>query len=381
MGIVILGSTGSVGVQTLDVCAHIKKPVTALTGGRNVALMESQARAFSPAIAAMADEASARDLAVRLRDTPVCVLSGPEGVVQAAQTQADTVVSAVTGTAGLMPTLAAIRQGRRVALANKETLVCAGTLAMREASKYKAEILPVDSEHSAVFQCLMAARRKEIHSLILTASGGPFYGKRREDLRAVTPAQALRHPNWDMGAKITIDSATLLNKGLEMIEACHLFGVSMARIQVVVHRQSFVHSMAAFCDGSVIAQLAPPDMRLPIQYALTYPDRVAGLSEPIDWSKAMQWDFAPPDEETFGCLRLAREALAMGGLSGVVLCASGEEAVRLFLEEKIGFLQIEDCIATALDRFAGGDALCLDDILDRERAAKQFVRTQAGCAL
>ena len=293
----LLGSTGSIGRQTLDVAAACSFSVAALTAHRSGALLEEQARRFQPELAVCVDPAAAADLKVRLADTQVRVASGPEGLLEAAALpSADTVVTAVVGVAGLEPTLAAIRAGKRIALANKETLVCAGELVMDQAEAHGAEIVPVDSEHSAIFQCLQGCRdRGEVRRLILTASGGPFFGWSREALAGVTPAQALKHPNWSMGAKITVDSATLMNKGLEYIEAMRLYRMPPEKISIVVHRESIVHSLVEYCDNAVLAQMGAPDMRLPIQYALTWPERTPGPAQPLDLLNCPSLTFQAPD--------------------------------------------------------------------------------------
>lgn len=372
----ILGSTGSIGRQTLDVAQACGHQVAALTVNRSVELAEQQARQFQPQLVVAVDESAARDLKQRLADTSIRVVGGREGLMEAATLpQADTVVTAVVGIAGLEPTLAAIDQGKRIALANKETLVCAGDLVMRRAEEKGAEIVPVDSEHSAIFQCLQGCKdRGEVKRLIITASGGPFFGKTREELEHVTRAQALRHPNWAMGAKITIDSATLMNKGLEFIEAMRLYHMPPQQIQVVVHRESIIHSLVEFHDGAILAQLGTADMRVPIQYALTWPERTPGPATPLDLLTCPPLTFAKPDPDTFRCLGLALECAQKGGTSTAILNGANEVAVELFLEEKISFLDIARLVEGALERVASKPADTLEDVLEADRAARQAVR-------
>ena len=372
----ILGSTGSIGRQTLDVAQACGHQVAALTVNRSVELAEQQARQFQPQLVVAVDESAAQDLKQRLADTSIRVVGGREGLMEAATLpQADTVVTAVVGIAGLEPTLAAIDQGKRIALANKETLVCAGDLVMRRAEEKGAEIVPVDSEHSAIFQCLQGSKdRGEVKRLIIPASGGPFFGKTREELEHVTRAQALRHPNWAMGAKITIDSATLMNKGLEFIEAMRLYHMPPQQIQVVVHRESIIHSLVEFNDGAILAQLGTADMRVPIQYALTSPDRPPGPATPLDLLTCPPLTFAKPDPDTFRCLGLALECAQKGGTSTAILNGANEVAVELFLEEKISFLDIARLVEGALERVASKPADTLEDVLEADRAARQAVR-------
>lgn len=372
----ILGSTGSIGRQTLDVAQACGHQVAALTVNRSVELAEEQARQFQPQLVVAVDESAARDLKQRLADTSIRVVGGREGLMEAATLpQADTVVTAVVGIAGLEPTLAAIDQGKRIALANKETLVCAGDLVMRRAEEKGAEIVPVDSEHSAIFQCLQGCKdRGEVKRLIITASGGPFFGKTKEELEHVTRAQALRHPNWAMGAKITIDSATLMNKGLEFIEAMRLYHMPPQQIQVVVHRESIIHSLVEFNDGAILAQLGTADMRVPIQYALTWPERTPGPATPLDLLTCPPLTFAKPDPDTFRCLGLALECAQKGGTSTAILNGANEVAVELFLEEKISFLDIARLVEGALERVASKPADTLEDVLEADREARQAVR-------
>lgn len=371
----ILGSTGSIGRQSLDVMSACGMEAVALTANSNVARMEEQVRQFHPELAVMMDEDAARDLRVRLADTPVRVASGLEGLLEAAELPAaDTVITAVVGMIGLRPTMAAIREGKRIALANKETLVCAGTLVMEEARDYGAEIVPVDSEHSALFQSLQASHdRGEVKRLILTCSGGPFFGKKREKLEGMTREDALRHPNWSMGAKITVDSATLMNKGLEFIEAMHLYQMPPEKISIVIHRESIIHSLVEYCDNAVIAQLGTPDMRLPIQYALTWPRRTPGPANSLDLCSCGPLTFAQPDMETFRCLPLALQAARTGGSAGAILNGANEAAVALFLEGKIGFLEIADRVEKAISRVSVIQEPSMTQILEADAAAREAV--------
>ena len=371
----ILGSSGSIGRQALDVAAVCGHEVAAITVNRSAPMAEEQARRFRPRLAVAVDEDAAADLRTRLADTEVKVLSGREGLLEAASLPgADTVVTAIVGVAGLEPPLAAIACGKRIALANKETLVCAGELVMARARETGAEIVPVDSEHSAIFQCLQGCRdRGEVRRLILTSSGGPFFGWSREELAGVTKAQALKHPNWAMGAKITIDSATLMNKGLEFIEAMRLYAVPPEQIQIVVHRESIIHSLVEFGDGAILAQLGSADMRLPIQYALTRPERTPGPAKPLDLLSCPPLTFQRPDPDAFRCLGLALECAERGGTSTAILNGANEAAVGLFLEDKIGFLDIPRLVEEALARVPVLDGPGLDEILEADRAARQAV--------
>ena len=371
----LMGSTGSIGRQSLDVIAACGMRVAALTANRNVELMEQQVRQFHPELAVMMDEGAAAELKVRLADTGVRVASGMEGLLEAAQLDsADTVITAVMGMVGLRPTLAAIRQGKRIALANKETLVCGGSIVMAAAKQYGAEIIPVDSEHSALFQCLQCNRdRGEVKRLILTASGGPFFGYTKEQLEQVTLAQALKHPNWSMGAKITIDSATLMNKGLEFIEAMHLYAMPPEKISIVVHRESMIHSLVEYCDNAILAQLGSADMRLPIQYALTWPQRIPGPATELDMLSCPNLTFAPPDPETFACLGLALKAAKLGGNAGAVLNGANEAAVGLFLRERIRFTDIARLVAKAMDQVPLVQADSLEDVLAADAQARRVV--------
>lgn len=371
----LLGSTGSIGRQSLEVIQACGMKVGALTANSNVARMEEQARQFQPELAVMMDEQAAADLKVRLADTPVRVAGGLEGLLEAAELpQADTVITAVVGMVGLRPTMAAIREGKRIALANKETLVCAGQLVTEEARDYGAKILPVDSEHSALFQSLQGCKdRGEVKRLILTCSGGPFFGKTRKELEGMTREDALQHPNWSMGAKITVDSATLMNKGLEFIEAMHLYQMPPEKISIVVHRESIIHSLVEYCDNAMIAQLGTPDMRLPIQYALTWPERVVGPATPLDLCSCGPLTFAQPDTETFQCLALALEAAKTGGTAGAILNGANEAAVALFLEGKIGFLDIADRVRRAMEQVKVIADPSMTQVLEADAAAREAV--------
>ena len=373
----ILGSTGSIGRQSLDIISRMNGiRVAALTAGTSVELMAQQCREFVPELAVMASQGAAEELKAAISDLPTEVLWGEEGLIRAASLEsADCVITAVVGMVGLKPTLAAIRAGKRIGLANKETLVCAGELVMAEAEKYCVEIIPVDSEHSAIFQCLMGCREKrQIKRLILTCSGGPFFGMNKEQLASVTKADALKHPNWKMGAKITIDCATLMNKGLEVIEAMRLYRVPLEQVDVVIHRQSIAHSFVEFVDGAVMAQLGAPDMRLPIQLALTYPDRTECPVDPLDLTKCGALTFCQPDMENFPCLALARRCAKMGGTACAVMNGANEEAVALFLADKIGFYDIYELVSRAVEEVPNVMEPTLEDILEADRLARQSVR-------
>ena len=375
----ILGATGSIGRQTLDVAEQLGLRVAALTANSNAERLEAQARKFRPRLAVLTDEAAAKDLAVRLADTDIRVLGGPEALLEAAVCpEADTVVTAVVGMVGLKPTLAAIREKKRIALANKETLVCAGQLVMDAADTYGAEIVPVDSEHSAIFQCLQGcADRREIKRLILTCSGGPFYGMTAEEVGKMTRADALRHPNWTMGPKITVDCATLMNKGLEVIEAMRLYRLPLEQVSVVIHQQSIVHSLVEYRDGAILAQLGTPDMRLPIRYAMTHPERAESPAESLDLLTCPPLTFAQPDRDVFPCLRLAEEAAEEGGTACAILNGANEEAVGLFLAEKIGFSDIPRLVEAARAAVAVQQDPSLEDILAADQAARQAVLARA----
>ena len=369
----VLGSTGSIGRQSLEVIAALGLSVGALTANSSVDLLEQQARRFRPGLVAATDPAAAADLKTRLADTSIRVVSGAEGLMEAATLSGvDTVITAVVGVAGLVPTLAAIEAGKRIALANKETLVCAGELVMQRAREKGVEIIPVDSEHSALFQCLEGNSRGEVKRLILTASGGPFFGKSRAELKDVTRAQALKHPNWSMGAKVTIDSATMMNKGLEFIEAMRLYDMPPEKISIVVHRESIVHSLVEYCDGAVLAQLGAPDMRLPIQYALTWPERLSGPADTLDLLTCGSLHFAPPDLETFPCLALAMQAAKTGGTAPAAMNGANEVAVARFLADEIGFYDIPRLVEDALSQVPVVPAPGLEEIQAADAAGRQI---------
>jgi 1-deoxy-D-xylulose-5-phosphate reductoisomerase len=370
----ILGSTGSIGKQTVDVAEHLGLRVRALTALSNIDLLEKQARQLKPELVAVYSHTAAEQLSASLSDTGIRVLSGMEGLLAAAELpDTDCVVTAVSGAVGLRPTLAAIRQGKRIALANKETLVCAGTLVMAEAQRWGAEILPVDSEHSAIFQCLAGREKSELRTILLTGSGGPFRGMSLSETVGVTPAQAVSHPTWNMGAKISVDSATMMNKGLEFIEAMHLFGCTPEQIHVVIHPQSVVHSMVELIDGSVIAQMGVSDMRLPIQYALTYPERRPAQAAPLDLAGLGHLEFYEPDFLNTPCLRLAIDCAKTGGTAPCILSAANEVAVSLFLNGWIGFNDIYLCVQNALDSIDIIQNPTLDQILAADQAARDLV--------
>ncbi len=373
----ILGSTGSIGRQSLDIVAHLGLSVAALTAGTNARRMAEQCRAFRPRLAVMATREAARELKDLVGDLSLEIAWGAEGLLQAATCpEAQCVITAVVGMLGLQPTLAAIRAGKRIGLANKETLVCAGELVMAEADRWGAQIIPVDSEHSAIFQCLMGAGdRREVQRLVLTCSGGPFFGLDRKALAGVTRADALRHPNWKMGEKITVDCATLMNKGLEVIEAMRLYRLPLEQVDVVIHRQSIIHSMVEFRDGAVMAQMGTPDMRLPIQLALTYPQRLPCPVERLDLLTCGGLTFAAPDTETFPCLQLARDCAQAGGTACAAMNGANEEAVALFLQDKIGFYDIYSRVARAVEQVPFTAQPSLEEILEADRLARQFVHS------
>ena len=376
----ILGSTGSIGRQSLDIISRVEGVrVAALTAGTNVERIAQQCLQFHPELAVMATEEAALRLKELLSGTKTRVSWGEAGLVEAATIpSADWVITAVVGMVGLKPTLAAIRAGKRIGLANKETLVCAGELVMDEADKYGTEIIPVDSEHSAIFQCLMGtADRREIKKLILTCSGGPFFGMTREQLKSVTKADALKHPNWKMGPKITIDCATLMNKGLEVIEAMRLYRLPLEQVDVVIHRQSVVHSLVEFVDGAILAQLGVPDMRLPIQLALTYPERAVCPVEPLDLTACGNLNFFKPDLEAFPCLKLAMECARTGGTACPVMNGANEEAVAMYLRDEIGFYDIYDLVSRAVERVPFVKNPDLEQILEADRIARAVVRNTA----
>ena len=373
----ILGSTGSIGRQSLDIISRLPQvKVAALTAGTSVERMAEQCRAFLPELAVMATQEAAAALAAQIKDLPTRVSWGEAGLIEAATMEsADCVITAVVGMVGLKPTLAAIRAKKRIGLANKETLVCAGELVMAEAEAYGAEIIPVDSEHSAIFQCLMGSgEKKEVKRLILTCSGGPFFGMDKERLQTVTKADALKHPNWKMGAKITIDCATLMNKGLEVIEAMRLCRVPVEQVDVVIHRQSIVHSMVEFVDGAVMAQMGTPDMRLPIQLALTYPERTPCPVEGLDLLTCGPLTFSKPDLESFPCLALAYRCAKLGGTACPAMNGANEEAVAMFLRDEIGFYDIYRLVSQAVDAVPFIANPTLEEILETDRLAREAVR-------
>ena len=372
--IAILGSTGSIGTQTVDILPSIDAEVVALTTNRRINLLEEQARALHPKMVCAMDENAAKELKIKLADTDIEVLTGMDGLIAcAAESGADIVVTAVVGMVGLLPTMAAIKAGKDIALANKETLVCAGSLVMSAAKQYGVRILPVDSEHSAIFQCVQAANGNPIDKILLTAAGGPFFGKKIEEMRGMTREQALAHPNWSMGAKITIDSATMMNKGLELIEAMWLYDLPPEDIEIVVHRESIVHSAVEFADGAVIAQLGLPDMRLPIQLALTWPQRVPCKVPRMSLAEVAKLTFYAPDYEAFPALNLAKHAASLKGDRGAVLNGANEAAVGLFLNGKIGFTDIAERVAYALDTIPYKKDITLDDVLAADKAAREIV--------
>ncbi len=375
----ILGSTGSIGRSTLDVVANNRQDfrVVALAAGWNIDILEKQIREFSPEVVAVADEQTARTLSKRVNG--VMVLTGEEGINSVASyDQSDFVISSIVGSAGLMPTMAAIRAGKTIGLANKETLVMAGEIVMSEARKRNVKIIPVDSEHSAVFQCIEGRRMADVRRIILTASGGPFVGKGRKDLKNITTDDALKHPNWSMGKKISIDSATLMNKGLEVIEACRLFDMPPEKVSVLIHPQSIIHSMVEFIDRSCLAQMSTPDMRGPISYALSYPERIGDAIAPLELDIIGSLTFMRPDHETFPCLSYAYDAIKTGGTMPCVLNASNEVAVNAFLNGRIGFDGISSVVRRTVDSHKAGSAATLEDVMEADRwsreSAEKFVR-------
>ena len=378
--IAILGSTGSIGTQTLDVVDKLDLKVSALTAANNITLLEQQVRKYKPALAVVFNEEKAKELQIAVADTATKVRSGMDGLVEAAQLpQADLVLNSVVGMVGLQPTIAAAQAKKDIALANKETLVAGGDLVTDAVRANNVRLLPVDSEHSAIFQCLQGMPDKKVlKKLILTASGGPFFGKTTEELRGVTVEQALRHPNWSMGAKITIDSATMMNKGLEIIEAGRLFDVSGDDIDVVVHRESIIHSLVEFTDNSVLAQLGVPDMRIPIQYAITYPMRYPSPVAELDLAQIGRLSFFEPDYDTFTCLRACKKAFAMGGAATAIANGANEEANALFRRGKIKFLEIGELVMGAVDSIPNFSPACVQDILDADRQARAFVTEHVG---
>ena len=370
----VLGCTGSIGRQTIAVAEHIGMPVAALTANRKIDLLEEQARRLHPRFVAVYDEQAAKQFKIAVADTDIQVGSGMEGLIRAAtMEETDSVVTAVSGAVGLKPTLAAIDGKKRIALANKETLVCAGDIVMARAAEKGAEIVPVDSEHSAIFQCLMGREKGELRKILLTGSGGPFRGKARAELEDVTPEQAVKHPNWSMGAKISVDSATMMNKGLEFVEAMHLFGVTPDDIQVVIHPQSVIHSMVELVDGTVIAQLGVPDMGLPIQLALTYPQRCPSMFSRLDFTTLQSLSFEAPDYEKTPCLKLAMDCARLGGTAPCVMSAANEVAVGLFLRHQLGYNRIYDAAASAVEKVGVVKNPDLETILAADAAARAYV--------
>ncbi|MBO5872806.1 MAG: 1-deoxy-D-xylulose-5-phosphate reductoisomerase [Clostridia bacterium] len=374
--LVILGSTGSIGEQALDVARQNGYTVRALAAGKSIEKLEKQAREFNVESVAVFDEDAAIMLSARLSDTKIKVLSGTKGVCEVAALKADIVLNAIVGIAGLRPTFAAIEAGNNIALANKETLVTAGELVNKRAGEKGVKIIPVDSEHSAIFQSLQGTPEGSLSKIILTASGGPFFGKTEQELENVTVAEALNHPNWSMGSKITIDSATLMNKGLEVIEAVHLFGVSPDDIEVVVHRQSILHSAVELCDGAVIGQMGTPDMRLPIEYAITYPEREKICCDRLSLTEVGTLTFEKPDLKTFRCLQICIDAIKEGGLKPAAANGANEEAVALFLDGKIKFLDIARLVALATEQQPSVESYTLEDVFEADRRAREVVKGQ-----
>ncbi len=371
----IIGSTGSIGRQTLEAAKNLGVKVAALSANSNIELLEKQVREFKPDIVSVGNTELAKEMSCRLGDTGVEVVWGQEGMKRVVEhSEVDTVVTSVVGTAGLIPTMHAIRHKKNIALANKETLVTAGQLVMEEAKKNNVNIFPVDSEHSAIYQCLLGNKDKQVEKIIITASGGPFRGKKIEELKNITPMQALKHPNWSMGNKITIDSATLMNKGLEVIEAKWLFQRELDSIQVLVHPQSIIHSMVQYVDGSVMAQLGSPDMRIPIQLALTYPDRCQNDFNKLDFLKCPPLTFEEPDIATFKCLRLAYSSLETGGTMAAAMNAANEIAVAAFLDNRIGFTEIADTIERVMQKHNVNICPCMDDIIEVDSWARETAK-------
>lgn len=376
--ITIIGSTGSIGTQTLDICRDYNIKVLGLSSYSNIDLLEKQIREFEPKVACVVNKDRAKELAIKVRDLDVKILSGEEGLIEVATVSgAEAVVTAVVGISGLLPTVAAIRAGLDICLANKETLVTGGHIVTKLAREYGVKILPVDSEHSAIFQSMQGFSKRDIKRILLTASGGPFFGKKREELINITPEDALKHPNWDMGAKVTIDSSTLVNKGLEVIEAKWLFDVDIDKIKVLVHRQSVVHSMVEYQDNGVIAQLGAPDMKLPIQYALSYPERLPMKENELDFMRYQNLTFAEPDTDTFKALALAYRAGKIGGNMPCIFNSADEVAVELFLQGKIGYLAISDIIEEAMDNIKLIENPTISDIIDTDRDVREWVRKRS----
>ncbi len=373
----IIGSTGSIGVQTLDVARNLGIKVAAVSANSNIDLLEKQVREFLPEVVSAGSKELAAELESRLADLKIKVFYGMEGMLRTVEApEADTVVTSVVGTAGLIPTMHAIKNKKNIALANKETLVTAGKLVMEEAARQGVSIFPVDSEHSAIYQCLAGNSGSQVQKIIITASGGPFRGKNISELRNITPAQALKHPNWSMGSKITIDSATLMNKGLEVIEAKWLFEKELQQIQVLVHPQSIIHSMVEYADGSVLAQLGSPDMRIPIQLALTYPERRGNNFSRLDFLKCGQLTFEEPDTKTFRCLQLAFDALTLGGTMPAAMNAANEIAVAAFLDNKISFTAIPQVIERVMQAHQVNISPCLDDIIEVDNWARKQAQSK-----
>ncbi len=373
----VLGSTGSIGTQTLEVVDDLEYRVLALAAGKNIKKAEEQIRKYKPKFAAMANEAAAKELALKTADTDVKILSGLEGIREISALSADVVLNSIVGVAGLIPTLTAIEAGSDIALANKETLVTGGELVKKKAAERKVKIYPVDSEHSAIFQCLQASDRQDLNKIIITASGGPFFGKKISQLKKVTKEKALKHPNWSMGAKITIDSATLMNKGLEVIEAVHLFDLPQSKVEVVVHPQSIIHSLVEWRDGAVLAQLGVPDMKIPIQYALTFPKRANFVSRPLNLVEVSKMTFYAPDRETFSCLDTCEKAINMGGLYPAAVNGANEEAVKLFLNDKISFLDIGELVKKMLSENFAKTYGTIHEIFEADRRARNIVKELA----
>ena len=369
----LLGSTGSIGVQALDVARMHGYRVVGLAAGKNIKVLEQQAREFKPLLVAVADSEAAIQLKIALADTDIKVIGGSDAICEVAKLECDTVLNAIVGIAGLRPTLAAIEAGHDIALANKETLVAAGSIVMKKAKEANVKILPVDSEHSAIFQSMQGVPQGAVSKILLTASGGPFFGKTKEELKDVTVQMALKHPNWDMGAKITIDSATMMNKGLEVIEAMHLFDVRPDDIEVLVHRESIIHSAIETCDGAVIAQLGTPDMRIPIQYALTYPDRYACPAPKLSLTDIAKLTFYKPDYEAFTCLKACLNAARDGGLRPAAANGANELCVDLFLKGKIGFLDIGELVASAAESTPKTENYTIDDVFEADKMAREYV--------
>lgn len=373
----LLGSTGSIGVQTLQVAENLGIEITCMAANKNVKLMEEQARKFNPKLVVMYDENAAKELKLALKDTEIEVDTGMDGLCRCAVFEGcDTVLNSLVGMVGLKPTISAVNAKKKIALANKETLVAGGELVMQKVKENNVDLLPVDSEHSAIFQCLQGGKRN-LNRIILTASGGPFFGKTMDDLKLVTKEQALKHPNWSMGAKITIDSSTMMNKGLEIIEACWLFGVPQSKIDVLVHRESIIHSMIEYNDNSVIAQMGVPNMTIPIQYSLTYPERFESPAKRLNLAESAKLSFYEADEEVFCCMKLCRKAFDIGGLMPAVLNGANEQAVELFLAGKIQFYQIPEFVSAAMNNYKNEKITSLEDIINADTQAREFVRSIA----